>query len=316
MESGLLIIHALTVVLPLFGILLLGYLSGRFGLMGRDASDVLGKFVFLVAFPAMIFHSLWQMPLAEFFHWPFLGALGGGMALTYLGAMLFARRFFPGSRTALGFHGLTAMFSSTGYIGLPILLLLFGDEALAPGIVGAVITGACFMPVAIIIAELDRGAPRSRAALVCARGLLRNPLLIATALGLLASAQKWPVPGSLDEMLRIMGNAYVPCALFSAGLFLVGAKVKGDSREIGWLVMIKLLIHPLITWWLAYHVFELRGILPMVAVIQAALPCGVPVFVIAQRYGVFTERANAVIVLTTALSVLTLPLLLLSLDIS
>ena len=68
----------------------------------------------------------------------------------------------------------------------------------------------------------------------------------------------------------------------------------------------KLALHPLITWWLAYHVFQLEGILPAIAVLQAALPSGVPVFVLAQQYGTFIARSNAVIFISTALSIFTL----------
>jgi malonate transporter len=81
--------------------------------------------------------------------------------------------------------------------------------------------------------------------------------------------------------------------------------VRGASLEISWLVGVKLLVHPLITWWLAFHVFELNPLLATVAVIQASLPCGLPVFVLAQQYGTFTTRSSAVIAISTALSLVT-----------
>ena len=89
-----------------------------------------------------------------------------------------------------------------------------------------------------------------------------------------------------------------------------GFSVKGETTEVAWLVFAKLLLHPLITWWLAYHVFELEGILPAIAVLQAALPSGVPVFVLAQQYNTFATRSSAVIVVSTAISVVTLSVLL------
>jgi malonate transporter len=81
--------------------------------------------------------------------------------------------------------------------------------------------------------------------------------------------------------------------------------VRGASLEIGWLVGAKLVLHPLITWWLAFHVFELSPLFATVAVVQASLPSGVPVFVLAQQYGVFISRSSAAIAISTALSVLT-----------
>ena len=295
----------LETILPLFAIMMAGYAAGRLRLLGEGASAALSRFTFVAAMPALVFVSLSRVPVAEFFHWPFLGTLGGGMAAVYLCSLIVARIAFPGSLTALGLHGLTAMFSSTAYIGLPLILIVFGDAALVPGIVGAVITGVVFLPIAVVLAEIDRDASDGSVVFSPLGGVLKNPVLIATAAGLAASGLGVPVPAPVETFCELLGGAFIPCALFSGGLFLVGCSVEGDAKEIGWLVFVKLAVHPLITWWLAYRVFELEGILPAVAVLQAALPAGVPVFVLAQQYGVFTARANAVIVVSTALSIFT-----------
>ena len=300
----------LNVVLPLFGIMLTGYLAGRTRLMSDTNSEVLNRFVFNVSFPALVFISLAKVNVEEFFNWPFLGALGGGMLATFAISFLVARVFFPGSLTALGLHGLTAMFSSTAYIGLPLILVAFGNDALVPGIIGAVITGVLFLPIAIVLAEIDKGRSSGNLVLAPALSVMRNPVLIATVAGLAASALGIAIPKPANVFCDLLGGAFVPCALFSAGLFMVGCTVKGEATEITWLVFAKLALHPLITWWLAYHVFELDGILPAVAVLQAALPTGVPVFIVAQQYGVFVARSNATIVISTALSVATLSALL------
>ena len=301
---------AANIVLPLFGIMVAGYLAGRFRLLNEAASAVLSRFVFAVALPALVFISLARVPVGDFFDWPYLGALGGGMLATYAIAFLAARLVFRGSLTAQGLHGLTAMFSSTGYIGLPLILISFGDEGLVPGIIGAVITGAVFLPIGIVLAEFDKGRGKGNPVLAPLFAVLRNPVLLATAAGLCLSAFGFVVPAPLATFCELLGGAFVPCALFSAGLFLVGCSVKGETAEIGWLVFAKLVLHPILTWWLAYRVFGLEGILPAIAVLQAALPSGVPVFVLAQQYGVFTRRSNAVIVVSTSLSVFTLSVLL------
>jgi len=114
------------------------------------------------------------------------------------------------------------------------------------------------------------------------------------------------VPASVFILFELLGGAFVPCALFAAGLFIAGCTIRGATIEIGWLVFAKLILHPLITWWLAFRVFELEGILPVVAVIQSALPSGVPVFVLAQQYRTFVTRSSAAIVVSTAISVVTI----------
>jgi predicted permease len=299
------------IILPLIAIMLSGYLSGYFKLFDERASKVFSRFVFFVAMPPFIFISLARVPLDEFFNWPFLAVLGGGMLAIFCISFLVARYQFQDSLTAHSLHALTAMFSSTAYIGLPIILIMFGDEGLVPGIVGAVITGAVFMPIAILIAESDQGRTRRKVVAASLIAVLRNPLLLATVAGLMTSASGTHVPVPLVIFCELLGDAFIPCALFSAGLFMSGCSVKGDVKEISWLVFAKLLLHPLITWWLAFHVFELEGILPVIAVLQAALPSGVPVFVLAQHYNTFETRSSAVIVISTALSALTLATLLL-----
>ena len=299
------------IVFPLIAIMLAGYLAGRFQLFDENASKVLSRFVFLVAMPAFLFISLARVSVYAFFSWPFLAVLGGGMLLVFAVSFLVARYAFPNSMAVHSLHALTAMFSSTAYIGLPLILLVFGEEGLVPGVVGAVITGAIFMPLSILMVEIDRGRTKQKIAIASLLAVLRNPLLLATMAGLLTSALSVDVPDSVADICGLLGDAFIPCALFSAGLFISGCSVKGDVKEISWLVLVKLLLHPLVTWWLAYYVFELESMLLAIAVLQAGLPTGVPVFVLAQHYKTFETRSSAVIAVSTMLSILTLSGLLL-----
>jgi malonate transporter len=303
---------SVNVVLPLFGIMLAGYLAGRYEVLTEGSSAVLSRFVFAVSLPALVFISLSRVTVEDFFDWPFLGALGGGMLSIFCLSLVVARIAFPDSLTALGLHGLTAMFSSTAYIGLPVVLMVFGNAGLIPGIIGAVITGAVFLPLGIILAEIDKSRVRGEGAFTLAPliAVLRNPIIVATAAGLAVSASGIAVPVPLATFCETLSAAFIPCALFAAGLFISGCSVKGETKEIAWLVFAKLVLHPLVTWWFAYRVFELEGNLPAIAVLQAALPSGVPVFVLAQQYNTFVTRSSAVIVVSTTISVVTLSVLL------
>jgi hypothetical protein len=300
---------AINIILPLFTIMVTGYLAGYFKLLPASASEVLSRFVFVIALPALIFASLSSISIAEFFNWRYIGTLGGGMLAMFGLGMVVARYLFPGSLTAISLHGLTAMYSSTAYIGLPLILTVFGDAARVPGIIGAIITGLVFSPLAIVLAEIDRNDSGRFRFWPPLLAVITRPPIIATFAGLSVSAIGIEVPLPVLTFFELLGGAFVPCALFAAGLFIAGCSVRGASIEIGWLVCAKLLLHPLITWWLAYRVFELEGILPAVAVVQAALPSGVPVFVLAQQYKTFITRSSAVIVFSTAISVVTLSML-------
>ena len=286
--------------------MVIGFLTGHFRVLDKQASGYLSQFVFNIAMPALVFVKLRDIPVSEFFDWQFIGALGGGMLAMLVVGFAVGRFVYSHNLTATGLHGLTAMYSSTAYIGLPLLLIVFGDEALAPGVLGAVITGIVFLPIGIVLAEVERSRTTGALALTKLTAVLRSPVLLATAAGLTASALGLTVPASVVTLCELLGSAFVPCALFSAGLFMSGSTSRIATSEIGWLICAKLILHPLITWWLAYHVFALEGILPAIAVLQAALPSGVPVFVLAQQYRTFEEQSNAAIIVSTALSIATL----------
>jgi malonate transporter len=302
-----------TVVLPLFCIMLAGYLVGYFKLLPTSGSTILSQFVYIIALPALAFIKLSQVPVDAFFNWPFLIVIGGGMLLTFCFSLVIAYFFFPTHLTGHALHALSAMYSSTGYIGLPIIFLVFGESGFVPGIIGAVITGAVFMPLAIILIEADKSGGGGKVA-PCIKAMLasvlKNPVLIATALGLLVSSQSIQLADPVVTFFELLSGAYIPCALFAAGLFISSCSVNGETTEIAWLVFVKLLIHPLITGWLAYEFFNLEGMLSTIAVLQAALPCGVPVFVLAQHYKTFVVRSSAVIVVSTLLSLASLSTLL------
>jgi len=179
---------------------------------------------------------------------------------------------------------MSAMYPSTGYIGIPLLLIAYGDDAIVPAIIGAAITGALFLP-------------------------------IATAAGLGISAIGFQLPAAATTFFDILGGAFSPSALFAVGLFIGTRRLQAAAVEVSWVIFVKLIAQPVITAWLAYYVFGLSGLWAAAAVIHAALPTGVPVFVVAQRYKTYVERSSAVVVVSTGLSILTLSVLLVVLGI-
>jgi predicted permease len=301
----------ITVILPVFGIMLTGYAAGRVRLLGEASSEALNRFVYFIALPALFFVSLARVPVGEVLNGPFLAAFGGGVLATFGIALLVGVFIFPNRLAALGLHGLCAVFSNTGYLGIPILLITFGDAGKLPGIISTVIMGTVIMGTGIVLIEADLS--QGRGPLKIAGGVLlgvaKSPLILAAAAGLGVSAAGLPVPAPLATFADILGAAASPCALFAIGLFLAGQKVTAGLGEIGWLVALKLVVQPAITWWLAYSVMSMDEPWAAAVVIQAALPTGALVFVLAQQYGIFVQRATATIMVSTVVSVVTLSLL-------
>jgi len=298
----------INVVLPVFAIMLAGYVAGRSGLLGDASSEALNRFVYYVALPALFFVSLARSGTGDALNWSFIAALGGGFAATFLIATAVAAFAFPNRLGALGLHGLGAIFSNTGYMGIPLLITAFGEPGKLPAIIGTVMTGAIIMPIGIVIIELDLGRGARPLAVVTRvfTAVARNPLVLSAGAGLLVSLLALPLPQPVATFCDIVGAAAGPCALFSIGLFMVGRSLRAGLGEVGWLVVLKLVVQPAITWWLAFRVFSMPPDLAASAVILAALPTGALVFVLAQQYGIYVQRATSVILISTVVSVVTL----------
>jgi malonate transporter and related proteins len=301
-------IAVLNVVLPVFGIILAGYLCGRFGVLGNASSEALNAFVYYVALPALFFVSMARVPLAETFNWPFLIAYGGGALIAALIAVFAGRFWFKNRLAEQGLHGLAAIFSNTGYVGIPLLITAFGPEAALPAIIATVLNGAVVMAIGIVIVEIDLSRGQGLAHILgdAAKGVLKSPLVLSAVAGIAFSLSGGQPPVALATFCDILGAAAPPSALFAIGLFMVGRSFTAGAAETSWLVGFKLLVQPAVTALIAYGLLEMDPLWSAAAVTLAALPTGALVFVLAQQYGVYTQRATAVILASTVLSVATL----------
>ncbi len=296
------------VVLPIFGIVLAGYLCGRFGLLGEASSEALNRFVYFLALPALFFVSMARVPVAEVFDWRFLAAYLGGVAATALIAVGCGRPLFRNRPAAAGLQALAATFANTGYMGIPLLVTAFGPAAALPAIIATVVNGAVIMALGIFVVEIDlsRGRGAARVVSDALAGVARSPLVLAAVAGILASSAGLAVPDAVGRFCDILGAAAPPAALFAIGLFMVGRPLTAGLGETGWLVLHKLLVQPLLTAGIAFGLLTMERLWAASAVTLAALPTGSLVFVLAQQYGVYTQRATAAILVSTVLSVITL----------
>lgn len=302
----------LNVGLPVFAIILLGYLAGRLGVLGTAATEAINAFVYYFALPPLLFQALARVPLADAFNGPYLAAYSGGVLGTLAIAMLAGAMVFRHRPAALVLQGMTTVFTNTGYMGVPLYLIAFGEQGVLPALILTVYNGALVIGVTIVLIELDLRSGGEPLKILGDVGLsiVKNPLLMAAMAGVAASAFEVPLPRSVINFCTILGNASGPAALFAMGLFLAGRRLTRAWAEIGWLTLLKLIVQPAIAWWLAFEVLKLEPFWAASAVIMSALPVGATAFVIAQRYGVYVEEATTVTLVTTVVSFVTVSALL------
>jgi hypothetical protein len=299
----------INIVLPVFGIILTGYLAGRFETLGPDSAAALNRFVFYFALPCSLFVFTARAPIDKIFNWPFIGAFVSGTLLTLLIALIVGRLLFNHHDVAtLSIVGLTAGWGNYGYMGLPLLLTAYGPDGALPTIVA--ILSAVILLVAGAIALLERirasGPSTLRVAAYLTGTLLRNPLVISPLLGILFSMAALPLPKVVSNYLDLMAAAVAPAALFASGLSLVDHKLMGNVGEVIWLAMLKTVVNPILTFFLVAYVFAMDPLWSQAAVILSAMPVAANVYVIAQQYKVYFKTVSSVIVMSTGISIVTI----------
>lgn len=303
----------INVAVPVFGIVLTGYLAGYYNVLGADSAAALNRFVYYFALPPVLFVFTARAPIDKILNWPFIAAFVLGSLATLVitivaGRLLFGRM----APSVLAVQALTSVFSNTAYMGIPLFLTAFGPEGALPAIVATLAATTLLIGGTIATLETERAVGPSAAQIVAqvANTLVRNPLLIAPFLGIAFSMLAWPIPKAAGNFLDLLAASAGPAALFALGLSLVGRRLLGNAVEVGWLVALKLLVHPVITYLLVAHVFQMEPLWAKAAIILSALPVGALVFVIAQQYNVEVERASAAVIASTILSVASISLLL------
>lgn len=302
----------LNVGLPVFAIVLAGYLAGRFGLFGEMAAEALNGFVYWLAFPALIFLSLAQVPLDRVLDWPLHAAFAGGVFGTFALAICVGAIAFGHRPAALVIQGLTAAFANTAYMGVPLSIAAFGDEGALPAVLFTVFNASVLLGVGVLLIELDMRSENTLAAAVggALKAVALNPLVLAGVAGLAVAATGGVLPEVVVRFCDFLGSAAAPAALVAMGVFLVGKRPGADIGEISWLVFLKMLVHPALALWLAVSLLGLTVERVTATTLSAALPAGTLVFVLAFRYRLLVDQVSSAILISTVLSALTLPALL------
>lgn len=297
----------LLVTLPVFALILTGYLARRWGALGPGATREINRLVVWLALPALLFRIMAEASPQAIWQPGFIAAFSVGVALVFAGTIAVRRRAGVALADA-AIDGLNAAYANTGFLGFPLALAIFGAHAMAPTLIATILTVSVLFAVAIVLIEIGLQGSGSGILRRTLPALLRNPLLIAPFLGLCVMASGLAMPGPVDRYLQLLGDAASPCALISLGLFLAGQagqRPKAGPGVEGALIGLKLVVQPLVTYGTA-RVFGLTQDQAFLVTLLAALPTGTGPFMLAEFYGREALLTGRVVLKTTALSVLTI----------
>lgn len=293
-------------VLPVFAVILSGWIAGASGYLPRSLSGPLIQFAYNVAMPALVFLTIADERLEKLLEWGFIAAFGGGSLLCFAVVYAVARIGWHRGGGSSALIGASAAMTNTGFVALPVLQVLYGARGVLAAAVATVLVAVLMFPPLIALLERDRDMAGDRRG-VCSlvRMILVNPLIISTVAGLVWSLSGLPLPAPFRDFVRIFGDTLTGCALFSIGLGFSLSGLRHDWRISLTLSLVKLVVVPGVVWGVAVAC-GLSRFNTLAAVICAGVPTAKTAYVLAGEFNVEHDLVAATVSLTTLLSVITL----------
>ncbi len=282
-------------------VIAVGYVAGRLGIGGPQASFVLNRIAFFVTNPALLFVTLARADLHVVFSAQLL--ISGVAAISAAGLfVLLSRLFFRRGAAETTIGALGAGYVNANNIGLPVAVYVLGSATyVAPVLLLQLIV---FAPIALTVLDIT-----SRSS-VSVRSILtqpvRNPMIIASVLGILINLSGLRLPDAVFQPFVLLGGAAVPLVLMAFGMSLHGSRpLRADHGRIEIITasVIKAAVMPLIAFLVAWLGFGMHGHALFAAVALAALPAAQNVYNFAARYERGMTVARDVVLLTTLFAV-------------
>jgi malonate transporter and related proteins len=298
----------LTIVLPIFALVAVGYLAARLGWLSDLAQKGISEFAFNFAMPALLFRSIATatglQPGSERIAFAFFG----GVAVVWLLAMALTRLMLRRPAIDAPTIAMVSCFGNIVMIGIPLVLAVVGPAGAAP----MALLLSIHSPLLWFTATLHQQTAEQRGDRTAwqvgrdlGRELVRNPLLIAIVSGALWRLTGWTLPGSIDSSLALLGQAGIPCAQVALGASLTRFAIKGQVPTLGLVIALKLLVLPAVVYVLAFRVFTIPHAAAEVALIFAAMPAGANAFLFAERSGRVVNSTSGAVALGTVIGAAT-----------
>ena len=299
----------LSVVVPVFALILAGFIAGKTGKLGPNASTEINRFVVWLALPAQLFNFTANSDWQTLWQPGFIIAFSAGCFAVYIVLLLY-RWYHTRDWAAASFTGLSGSYSNTGYMGIPLCLLALGDAGLAPAVIATLVVVCGLFALAIVFIEFGKQVHKPWYAIIgiVLGSLIKNPLLVAPIAGAVWSASGLQMVEPAQQFLSFLAAAASPCALVSIGLFLM-QKSDGKVSGVWSLTFIKLIVQPGVAWLVAGPILGLPLFWVQAAVLMSALPTGTGPFMLAQYYQADGSAISRVVLQTTVGSLLTLSLI-------
>jgi predicted permease len=286
---------------PVFGVLLIGWLLNRFDLTGRRFLEISDRLIYFIFFPALLFWKIGATTPPTIETWRLCKAALCAVALIYILSALTIKLFHIPRRMAGSFSQSCYRFNT--YIGMAVILNAFGEEGVRHFgvLIGLLIPFINVLAVSTLIWFSGKPIPMAKRAMLTAKSLIVNPLIVACLAGIFYARVLGMFPVFIDNTLRLIASVTLPMALLSIGGALSAKKLKGYFRVSFVAAVLKLAILPGIGY-VSLKTFGLSGTAFKAGMVFFALPTSTAIYVLSSQLDSDTDLASASIVMSTALS--------------
>ena len=305
------------IIIPVFGVVILGYCATRIGWFDGKSEQGLSNFVFNFIIPITLFRSLAKADLPNQIPWDYFATYYFAAIICYISGMILSRVIFNRNFGGQVITGFGNAFGNTVLLGFPLVLATFGEKAAFPFFLILSIHGMMFFTITTILLEynLNRDEGLNKLPRKIMHSIIKNPILMAILFGLTLNLANITIPAPIDDIAALMQKAIAPCALFVLGASITKYGFAGRLSQSLVMVIFKLVIMPLLVFYFGTQIFDIKPLWLMVAVLMAAQPSGVTAYMFASRYKVGEAIASTSIFISTGLSLFSLSIILYLFDI-
>ena len=301
-------LQILSLTAPLFLLVALGYLLARFGGWQGVVADALAKFVFNVAVPALLFQLMSDFSKLPRVDPKLLIAYFGGTFVIYALAIGIGRTLFAHNGESASVFGMGTVFGNTVLLGIPLTRVTLGEQAMPAISLVIVFNSLVLWTLVTVSVEWARHRAPSLASFArTARDVVLNPVVASILIGTGFGFTGLALPETIDRTISLLGDAAAPLSLIALGMSLHEFGVREGWRESFAMTTLKLAGLPLAVYGLA-RALDLPPLETQAITVLAALPVGANVYLMAKAFGTLGGPVSSSIVLSTAVSALTTPL--------
>ena len=298
------LLTSLEVTLPIFAVILLGWLLNRTHVLDEHFVLRANDLIFRVALPAKLFLDVSACDLRATMDLKFVMIAIGATLLSILLAWIFGSHYLtdPAEQGAF-IHG--AVRGNFAYVGLTLLQNLIGDQVMALGaIIMATVIPIYNVAGVVILTIKKSGAEKLRPGRLLL-DVLKTPMIVAILVAIPFSLLRVQLPFVVEKPLSYLSAMVAPLALLCVGAGVRLDSVRRNLRKILPACAFKLILQPLLMVPLAIWL-GLSGPQVLVLLVLSGTPAAVNVYIITQKMGGDGEMASGIVVLSTALSIVTL----------